>query len=90
MRYSDLDLNWNQGKVGQTTAQSPVGGVRGGEEKIWTLGLNWYFNNNVLMRFNYLIVDVNKLGVVGTGPSAALRQIGQNFTAFGVRLQFSN
>ncbi len=89
-RYSDLDLNWHEGSAGQTLAASPVGGVRGGEEKIWTLGVNWYPNNNVLMRFNYLFVDVNKLGVIGSGPSATLQEVGQNFNAFGVRLQFSN
>jgi len=89
-RYSDLDLNWREGTVGQTLAQAPVGGVRGGDEKIWTLGLNWYPNNNVLMRFNYLIADVNKLGFAGTGSSATLQQIGQKFNAVGVRLQFSN
>jgi len=67
-----------------------VGGVRGGEERIWTLGVNWYMNNNVLMRFNYLFVDVNKLGLVTTAGVTTLQQIGQNFNAFGVRLQFTN
>ena len=76
--------------IGQTAAQAPIGGIRGGEEKIWTFGLNWYFNNNVLMRFNYLIVDVNKLGFVTSGGATTLQQIGQNFNAFGLRLQYSN
>jgi phosphate-selective porin OprO/OprP len=89
-RYSDLDLNWHEGAIGQTTAQAPVGGVRGGDEKIWTFGLNWYLNNNVLMRFNYLIADVNKLGFVTVGSTTTLQQIGQRFTAFGARLQFTN
>lgn len=89
-RYSDLDLNWHEGVAGQTAAQAPVGGIRGGEEKIVSLGINWYFNNNVLMRFDYLIVDVNKLGFVTTGATTALQPIGQNFNAFGLRLQYSN
>jgi phosphate-selective porin OprO and OprP len=89
-RYSDLDLNWNPGAIGQTPAQAPIGGVRGGEEKIWTLGLNWYLNNNVLMRFNYLIIDVNKLGFVTSGGATTLQQIGQNLNAFALRLQYSN
>ena len=89
-RYSELDLNWHEGAIGQTAAQAPVGGVRGGDEKILTFGLNWYPNNNVLMRFNYLIVDVNKLGFVTAGGTTTLQQIGQKFTAFGARLQFTN
>ena len=89
-RYSELDLNWRPGVVGQTPAQAPIGGIRGGDEKIWTIGLNWYLNNNVLMRFNYLIVDVSKLGFVTSGATTSLQQVGQNFTALGVRLQFSN
>jgi phosphate-selective porin OprO/OprP len=89
-RYSELDLNWRPGEIGQTPAQAPVGGIRGGEENIWTFGINWYFNNNVLMRFNYLIVDVNKLGFVTSGSTTTLQQIGQNFNALGLRLQFTN
>ncbi len=89
-RYSDLDLNWREGAIGQTAAQAPIGGIRGGAEKIWTLGVNWYPNNNVLMRFNYLIADVDKLGFIGSGTTATLQQIGQKFNAFGVRLQFAN
>jgi hypothetical protein len=42
------------------------------------------------MRFNYLFVDVNKLGFIGSGSTATLKQIGQSFNAVGVRLQFSN
>jgi phosphate-selective porin OprO/OprP len=89
-RYSNLDFNWRPGVIGQTPAQAPVGGIRGGDEKIWTFGINWYMNNNVLMRFNYLIVDVNKLGFVTTAGTTTLQEIGQNFSALGLRLQFTN
>lgn len=79
-RYSDLDLNWRPGVLGV-----PCGGgcIRGGEQKIWTLGLNWYLTNNVRMMFDYMRVDVNRLDFGG-------RQTGQAFNVLGTRLQFAN
>jgi len=82
-RYSDLDLNWHAGSVGTACTGILLGCIRGGEEKIWSVGLNWYLNNNVLMRFNYLIADVNKLNAAG-------QQIGQKFNVMAIRLQYSN
>ena len=67
-----------------------MGGVRGGEEKIVTVGLNWYLNNNVLLRFNYLNGKVDKLGFITTGTSTVLGQVGQNFSVYALRLQISN
>jgi phosphate-selective porin OprO/OprP len=82
-RYSDLDLNWHEGALGTTCTGAIVGCVRGGEQKIWTVGLNWYFNNNILLRFNYLNVDVDRLSATGA-------QIGQKFNVYALRLQFTN
>jgi phosphate-selective porin OprO/OprP len=82
-RYSDLDLNWHSGNVGTACSGILLGCIRGGDERIWTVGLNWYLNNNVLMRFNYLIADVNKLNATG-------QQIGQKFNVMAIRLQYSN
>lgn len=82
-RYSDLNLNWNAGSEGTTCIGPLLGCIRGGEQKIWTFGLNWYLNNTIRMMFDYMLVDVDKLNSAG-------QQIGQNFNAIGVRLQFSN
>jgi len=82
-RYSDLDLNWHAGSEGTTCIGPLLGCIRGGEQKIWSFGLNWYLNNVTRIMFDYMIVDVNKLNASG-------QQIGQNFNAIGARLQFSN
>jgi phosphate-selective porin len=60
-----------------------AGCIRGGEEKIWTFGLNWYLSNNVRMQFDYMAIDVNKLNASG-------QQIGQVLGAIGTRLQLTN
>jgi phosphate-selective porin OprO/OprP len=82
-RYSDLDLNWHEGAAGTTCIGPLLGCVRGGEERIWTVGLNWYFNNNILLRFNYLNIDVDRLSATGA-------EIGQTINAYALRLQFTN
>ncbi|MFC3070561.1 porin [Phenylobacterium soli] len=61
-RYSVLDLN---DKAGSAGAAAPLGGVRGGEQKITTLGLNWYPNNVVRFLLDYQWVDVRRLSAAG-------------------------
>jgi phosphate-selective porin OprO/OprP len=82
-RYSDLDLNWHAGAPRTTCAGGSFGCIRGGEEKIWTFGLNWYLSNNVKIQFDYMAIDVNKLNASG-------QQIGQVLGAIGTRLQLTN
>jgi len=72
-RYSDLDLNYNQGAVGSAT---PSGGVRGGEQKIWTAGLNWYPNSVIKFAFDYEHINVSRIiggatAVAGAGTPPA-------------------
>lgn len=76
-RYSETDLNWDE-----TLAT----GVRGGNERIFAFGVNWYLNQNIKVQIDDSFVNVDKL-------SAALPagiDIGQNLNILGVRLQFSN
>jgi len=82
-RYSDLDLNWHAGGLQTTCVGAFVGCIRGGEEKIWTVGLNWYLSNNVRMEFDYMAIDANKLNAAG-------QQAGQALGAIGTRLQLTN
>jgi phosphate-selective porin OprO/OprP len=61
-RYSVLDLNDREGVAGRA---APVGGIRGGEQKITTVGLNWCPNNVVRFLLDYQWVDVERLNAAG-------------------------
>jgi phosphate-selective porin OprO/OprP len=61
-RYSVLDLNDHEGVLGRT---APAGGVRGGEQKITTVGLNWYPNSVVRFLLDYQWVNVDRLNAAG-------------------------
>jgi phosphate-selective porin OprO/OprP len=52
-RYSDIDLDF----MPLTPAAS--GGVAGGQQDVWTLGLNWYPNNAVKFQLNYDNIQVS-------------------------------
>src|SRR5262245_29193153 len=64
LRYSVTDLNYAEGIAG---TEAPLGSVRGGEQEVLGLGLNWYFNQNVKLMFNWLHVDVDRLNPAGPG-----------------------
>lgn len=78
-RYSVLDLNDNAGVAG---AALPLGGVRGGQQKIWTAGLNWYPNNAIRFVLDYQHADVSRLNAAGG-------DIGAKLDAVSMRAQFS-
>lgn len=75
-RYSDTDLNWNP---------NLSAGIRGGEQKIFTVGVNWYLNNVVRLGLYDEVVSIDKQKAYNN-----FTQIGQDMNVFGVRLQFSN
>lgn len=71
-RYSVLDLNDNAGVAGAAT---PIGGIRGGEQKIWTAGLNWYPNSAIRFVLDYQHVDVSRLSGSGGDLGAKLDDV---------------
>ena len=73
-RYSSNDFN--------SMVTDPANRVLGGEQNIVTLGANWYLNRNLRWMFDYLIADVDRRDATG-------QQVGQDFSAFVNRLQFS-
>jgi phosphate-selective porin OprO/OprP len=96
LRYSHTDLDYHEGVPG-TAALADA--VRGGEQSIWTLGVNWYVNPSFRLMFNYLRIDVDRLNPAGPGnlqpfgpaPSTPPlgAQIGQELDVFALRSQFA-
>jgi phosphate-selective porin OprO/OprP len=78
-RYSVLNLNDNEGEFGLAP---PSGGVRGGEQTISTLGLNWYLNPTIRLLLDLQNVEVDRLNSSGA-------QIGQDYQAVALRTQVS-
>ena len=78
-RYSVLDLNDDAGVAGKAT---PVGGIRGGEQKIESVGLNWYPNSVFKFQLDFQNVDVSRLSATGA-------QAGENAKIYTLRSQFA-
>jgi phosphate-selective porin OprO/OprP len=72
-RYSTINLNDQLGLKS---------GVAGGDQSIWTFGLNWYVNSNVRFVFNYLHGSITKQ-VSPVVPTNA----GAKFDAVALRTQ---
>ena len=90
-RYSALDLNYKEGALGTAPLASAV---RGGDQTITTLGLNWYPNNTVRFLLDYLWVDVDRYdpevtSTIVTAVPGFGAQIGQSYQAIALRSQFA-
>lgn len=68
-RYSGLDLDFQEGLPGTLKTAA---GIRGGNQKIWTIGLNWYPNNAVRFVLDYSHTDVDRLNNAGGSIGAKL------------------
>lgn len=96
LRYSHTDLNDREGALGSIASASAI---RGGEQNIWTLGLNWYVSPSFRLMLNYLHIDVDRLNPAslsnpqpfgafpGTPPIGV--QIGQELDVVALRSQFA-
>ncbi len=76
-RFSDLDLNDHVNDASNvvtsftapaTRTYSFYNTVRGGDQKIWTLALNWYPNSVVKLALQYQFIDISRLQS-GASPS---------------------
>jgi len=96
LRYSDLDLNWLALSPSATVAQlTAAGSIRGGEQKTFTVGLNWYLNNVLRFQFAFQDVSVDRLSpggtAFGTGSATPLvgTQVGQDLQIWSLRTQYA-
>ena len=95
-RYSNMNLNFQEGLEG---VASIPGNVRGGEQNVLTLGLNWYPNPNFKMMMNYMLIDVERLNPAGPGNTAPFGaspatppigvEIGQDLNVIALRTQYA-
>ncbi len=89
-RYSVADLNYHAGAAGTApTAEA----VRGGDQRVWSVGANWYLNSLIKLSAQYQSTEVDRLspGAAAFGAGAltppAGAQIGQTLHTFAVRTQ---
>lgn len=85
-RYSDLDLNFAEGEAGAAPSQDAV---RGGEQRIWSLGLNWYLNPSIRFMLQGQHVDISRLSPnASTFNTPVGAEVGQDYNAVAMRAQF--
>ena len=94
-RYSSTDLNDSEGADGTAAT---AGSVRGGEQNILSVGLNWYINSNLRLLLDWSHVDVDRLNPATAtslpfGPAPLTPpvgvQIGQILDIYALRTQFA-
>jgi phosphate-selective porin OprO/OprP len=87
MRYSVLNLNYNQGRPG---AAPLADSVRGGEQKIYGAGINWYVNPAIRFMFDFQHVDIDRLSPnAATYSTPVGAEIGQKYNVIAVRSQLA-
>lgn len=94
-RYSHTDLDYEAGVPG---SPPPPGGVRGGTQRILSVGLNWTPEPNLRLMLDYMNVEIERLnpatpGSIPFGPAPATPPvgvaIGQDFDILNLRTQLA-
>jgi phosphate-selective porin OprO and OprP len=87
LRYSKADLNYHDGALG--TAPSAEA-VRGGDQRIWAAGVNWYVNAVTRFMLQYQDVKVDRLSPSATTFQTPVgAQVGQNYHTIALRSQLA-
>lgn len=77
-RYSHIDLN---DRVTRGRSAASTGGVYGGAQDVYAVGVNWYPNDHLRLMLDYDIINVDRLNPTGT------TQVGQRVQAVALRAQ---
>jgi phosphate-selective porin OprO/OprP len=94
-RYSDMDLNYDAGATGTLPNLDTV---RGGNQKIWTAGMNWYLQPLVRLVFDYQRVTVERLSPCNLAAATSCTSvwltpagasIGQSYNTWTIRTQLA-
>jgi phosphate-selective porin OprO/OprP len=102
-RYSVLELNDHTNDAtsvitnwtgAATRTYTYYNTVRGGDQKIWTAGLNWYPNNSIRFALDYQWIDISRLQTPATVTTTGVPQIphlgaSQTVQAISLRSQIS-
>lgn len=88
LRYSVLDLNYRENDL------PALGSIRGGEQEILSVGLNWYLNPGMAMQFTWRNVSVDRTSPGGTAFGAGVTpalgvQVGQDLNIYSLRTQYA-
>lgn len=90
LRYSVLDLNYRENDL------PALGSIRGGEQEILSVGLNWYLNSGVTVTGSWRSISVDRTSPGGTAFGGAApatpalgTQVGQDLDVYTVRTQYA-
>ena len=88
-RYSDLNLNDHAGLIGHPV---PLGGIRGGEQRIFTAALNWYPNSALKFSLQWQDDQISRIGTIPAGFGHGVlsnAEVGQSLSTFAFRSQIA-
>lgn len=96
-RYSDTNLNDNMSDAssyisawsGSSKTYTFYNTVRGGDQKIYTIGVNWYPNNAVRFMLDYMWIDVGRKASTASSAKLPTAEIGQSLQAASLRAQLA-